>query len=253
MKILGKQVAFKEFVPPIAYKFIRVFGIKVDYDTRKEPYVAPCLHSYAQYHEDLILQSIFSCLKDGFYVDVGANHPTVLSNTKKFYDRGWHGINIEPNPLLIKDFEMGRPRDINLNIGISDKPASMDFYRMSADTLSTFSKQSAIDAEKASKEKIVDVILVQVETLASVLRKYCSEKVIDLMSVDVEGYDLTVLKSNNWELFRPKVLMIEINQDEEEILQFIESMDYEMAYKNHTNALFVDGSFAKEMMVGVKE
>ncbi len=249
MRYIRKKVVLQYLVPPIAYKLIRLLGGKVDYDERKEPYVAPCLHSYAQYHEDLILQSIFSCLKNGFYVDVGANHPTILSNTKKFYDRGWNGINIEPNPILLEAFDAERSRDINLNIGICNECGEMDFYRMSSDTLSTFSRQSAVDAEKAYKEKIVDVIRVKVTTLAHVFEEYCSSKVIDFMSVDVEGYDLVVLKSNDWKLFRPKVLIVEINQDEGDLVEFIESVGYEVAYKNHTNVIFVDSSFSKEMLI----
>jgi len=247
MKVFGKAALLQDFIPPIAYKLMRCIGINVDTGKEDEPYVAPFLHSYSQYHEDLIVQSIFRSLENGFYVDVGANHPSILSNTKMFYDRGWHGINIEPNPLLLESFSKERPRDINLNIGISDECGEMDFYRMSADTLSTFSKKSAIDSQGTYKEKIVDVIRVNVKPLSSVLEEYCSSKAIDFMSIDVEGYDLIVLKSNNWDLFRPKILVIEINQDEGDIVRFIESVGYEIAYKNHTNALFVDNCFVKEM------
>jgi len=249
MNILGKRILLRDFIPPIGYKLAKKVGMNVSYGERSEPYIAPCMHSYAQYHEDLILQSIFPCLKDGFYVDVGANHPMILSNTKKFYDQGWCGINIEPNPVLIVEFEKERPRDINLNLGISMEASEMDFYRMSADTLSTFSKQSAIESEKLYKEKIVDVICVEVEPLVDVFKKHCPTQAIDFMSVDVEGYDLTVLKSNDWDLYRPKVLVIEINQDESNILSFVQSVGYEIAYRNHTNALFLDSSFAKGMLV----
>jgi len=244
MKIFRKEVSLNDFIPPIIYRSMRFFGLYKAQSEGHEPYIAPCLHSYAQYHEDLILQSIFNQLKGGFYVDVGANHPSILSNTKKFYDQGWSGINIEPNPLLMASFEKERPRDINLNIGVGSECGEMDFYRMSADTLSTFSKQSALDAKGIYKEEIVDVIRVKVRSLVDIFEKYCSSKIIDFMSVDVEGYDLAVLRSNDWKIFRPKVLVVEINQDEGDIIQFIQSVDYEIAYQNHTNAILIDSAFA---------
>jgi len=100
--------------------------------------------SYAQQFEDLIL---YCALKDargvenGFYIDVGANDPTVDSVTKFFYDRGWHGINIEPLPdkcaLLIEN----RPRDINLCVGLGSKRDKIKLFQ--ADGLSTFSADIA--------------------------------------------------------------------------------------------------------------
>src|SRR5262245_13271448 len=96
------------------------------------------LISYAQNREDLYL---YALLGDGpgFYVDVGANHPTHDSVTQFFYDRGWHGINIEPNSELLRQFEALRPGDINLNLGISDHDGSMTLRVITAaHGLSTF-------------------------------------------------------------------------------------------------------------------
>ena len=97
--------------------------------------------TYSQNREDLLLSGFFDLTKHGFYVDVGANHPIHDSVTKYFYDRGWRGINIEPNPniyaLLVED----RPRDINLQIGVSNVKGSLKLREYPAgDGLSTFSE-----------------------------------------------------------------------------------------------------------------
>ena len=78
------------------------------------------LVSYAQNREDVLLYRALSGQSKGFYIDVGANDPTVCSITKSFYDMGWNGINIEPVRGVFQRLADHRTRDINLNIGISN-------------------------------------------------------------------------------------------------------------------------------------
>jgi len=73
--------------------------------------------SYSQFLEDLILFSIFYDVENGFYIDIGANDPNVISVTKSLYIRGWYGINIEPLPDRFRALVKYRKRDINLQIG----------------------------------------------------------------------------------------------------------------------------------------
>ncbi len=130
------------------------------------------LKSFSQYNEDLIIDVILKCKKNGFYVDVGANHPDILSNTKRFYDRGWIGINIEPNPKLIELFKKDRSNDINLNIGIDKESGILPFYVMTSDAGSSFDKQVAIDTGKPYGSKIVDVLDIPVLPLVKVFEEH---------------------------------------------------------------------------------
>ena len=84
--------------------------------------------SYAQNHEDVLLQRLFRESPSGFYIDVGACHPVVHSVTKLFYERGWNGINIEPIPSLSEMLARERPRDINLRIGLSNRQGTSTLY-----------------------------------------------------------------------------------------------------------------------------
>ena len=77
--------------------------------------------SYAQNFEDVLLNRVFRDKLDGLYIDIGALHPTFDSVTRAFYDRGWSGINIEPIQDFYNAICQERPRDINLNIAISDR------------------------------------------------------------------------------------------------------------------------------------
>jgi len=162
----------------------------------------------SQCGEDLIIESFLPFKKDGFFVDIGAHHPVKYSNTFLFHNKGWTGINIEPNPKKKGLFNFFRNKDINLNIGIGPVKSEMDFYVFDESTLSTFDENSVKEFKKIG-HIVTDIIKVPVLPLKEVLEKYANNKEIDLMSVDTEGYDIEVLKSNDWKKFRPHFIIIE--------------------------------------------
>lgn len=164
--------------------------------------------TYSQTGEDLILNLFFK-KNDGFYVDIGANNPRLFNNTYLFYLKGWRGINIEPSPNNIKLFYRTRKKDINLNIGISSQKDNLNFYIMDESTLSTFSKDTA-DEYKKMGHHVIETKKVQTKRLDDVLRENLpKDKEIDFFSIDTEGFDKEVLKSNDWSKYRPKFIIIE--------------------------------------------
>lgn len=234
IKLFNRKIKIADYVPKFVFKIQHMLIPKV------EPvFVHPILKSFSQYQEDLIIDSLLSCKNKGFYIDIGANDPDVLSNTKRFYLKGWSGINIEPNPNLYKKLVRNRPNDINLNYGVSSTEGSLTFYVMSADTLSSFDKKAAIESGKLHGATLVDEISVNTLSLTDVFTNYVQGSV-DFMSVDTEGYDLIVLDSNDWTKFRPYAVMVEVNQNDSEIVRFMEAVDYLLIYNNHTNGVFID-------------
>ena len=105
--------------------------------------------------------------------------------TSTFYLKGWRGVNIEANPLLISKFNEVRPEDINLSLGVADVSSDMTFYVLSAHTLGTFSEKSAKENCKNHNCTIVDKIKVKTDTLENIINRYAPDKHIDFMSVDV--------------------------------------------------------------------
>jgi FkbM family methyltransferase len=170
------------------------------------------LRSYSQQAEDLAIQRFFN--KDtGFFVDVGAYHPVIFSNTYLFYKKGWTGINIEPNPDSFYLFENHRKNDINLNIGISDKTDHLVYYKFNVPTINTFDKEQAEKMDKHNGYKLNGSVSIETHTLDEILTKYLKPKqTIDFMSIDVEGFDIHVLKSNDWNKFSPSMVLIEENE-----------------------------------------
>jgi hypothetical protein len=73
-------------------------SLQEDSAERGDKYPAYGIISYAQNREDILLWRALRDLADGFYIDVGAEDPTQNSVTRAFYERGWHGINVEPVP-----------------------------------------------------------------------------------------------------------------------------------------------------------
>src|SRR3989344_4607958 len=138
--------------------------------------------SYSQKGEDLMIDKYLNHKKRGFYIDIGASHPTKLSNTKYFYDRGWHGINIEPNPERIKFFFKKRTKDINLNIGIGSKEGKVLFYGFEFPALSTFSKKEAYTLTKVGY-KLKKKMKIQMYKLEQIMKKYVKSD-IDFITKD---------------------------------------------------------------------
>lgn len=166
--------------------------------------------SYAQAGEDIIADVVLEKKKCGTYIDVGAYHPKVFSNTYLFYKRGWSGVVIEPRPEAAEKFAQCRSRDKFVGLGVAGKKDVLEFMEFYDGATSTFSKTQADKNIKEAGRKMKRKINVAVMPLSDILASAGMEgKIIDLMSVDVEGMDLEVLKSNDWKKWRPMVLIVE--------------------------------------------
>jgi FkbM family methyltransferase len=169
------------------------------------------LKSYSQEGEDMILRRLLEKQKTGFYVDVGAHHPKRFSNTFFFYKKGWSGINIDAMPNSMSLFKKIRPRDTNLEIPISDKKQKLKYYMFNEPALNGFSKELAEKRDGKDNYKIISEKEMETSTLKEIFEKHLPYgQEIDFLSVDVEGLDFQVLKSNNWRRFRPKFVLVEI-------------------------------------------
>ena len=85
-------------------------------------------NSYSFNSVDLIIDYIFKDKKNGFYLDVGAQHPVSNNNTYLLFKRGWKGINIDLDKKNIELFQTIRPEDINLNFALSDSEKEGDLF-----------------------------------------------------------------------------------------------------------------------------
>ena len=197
--------------------------------------------SHSQYLEDVFIDCIFKGKKEGFYVDIGANDPDIISNTKKFYDLGWTGVNVEPNTKVFNKLSVARPRDINLNLGIGPQTGKMIFYELNPDTLSSFCEKTAKENVKIHNATIVSSSNVDVITLKELFCIHCGDNKIDFMTIDSEGLEVKILSSNDWVQFRPAVIVAELTSDSDgELISFMGKYEYSLVYYNGTNGIFID-------------
>lgn len=205
--------------------------------------------SYAQYGEDVLLKPYYDHQPNykGFFVDVGAHHPIRYSNTYLFYQRGWRGINIEPTPGSKRTFDLLRSRDINLNIGISKEVGTFDFYAFDDPALNGFSKELSLerDADTTTDYAILETHKVVTKPLKQVLEEHLpTGQKIDLLTIDVEGGDLSVLQSNDWNRFRPRFIMVEDDAfsiehpHQSEVYNYLTNLGYQMVGKTLKTLLF---------------
>ncbi len=167
--------------------------------------------SFSQEGEDMVLRRLFPFKTEGFYVDIGAHHPSFCSNTKHFYNLGWNGINIEPIPGTKKIFDEERPRDINLEISISERKEEVNFHVFNPSLMNTISNEQMTENQQHEWCTFIETLKIKSLTLAEVLDTYLTkDQVIDFMSIDVENAEIQVLKSNDWK-YSPKIIVIEIN------------------------------------------
>lgn len=184
-----------------------------DYQTRDRLYILFNKYetkSYSQEGEDLILNRLFEKVDKGFYIDIGAHHPIRFSNTYFFYRKGWSGINIDATPGSMRLFNRLRKRDINIEAAISDSETELTYYMFDDPALNTFDRERTELITKEANYKLISKKVIKTSRLEKFLDYYITSKQkIDFMSIDVEGHDLKVLKSNNWNKYKPKYILVE--------------------------------------------
>lgn len=190
--------------------------------------------SWSQEGEDIWLQERFRNEK-GFYVDVGALHPYRFSNTAWAYEKGWHGINIEPNIDCFRLFEIFRPKDININCGVSDQEGEMTYYCFEDPALNGF------DANAHADFPVRERRTVKVRPLADILKENKVNKV-DFLDIDVEGLELSVLKSIDFSIDIDCIL-IEQHVKVDSIVQtleyqFLKEKGYDIIAKYRRTAVY---------------
>ena len=134
------------------------------------------VQSYSQEGEDLLLMSLLENRRDGFYVDVGAHHPKRFSNTQIFYESGWTGINVEPNPEAIKRFQTHRKRDINLFMGVGPEEGVLDYFVVDEPAMNSFDRQLTQERVDRGDCRLLETIKVPVRPLKDILQDWASDK-----------------------------------------------------------------------------
>jgi FkbM family methyltransferase len=198
------------------------------------------------------LDKLFNCKKTGFYVEVGAADPIRFSNTYRFYKKGWRGVLVEPNTTRIEKLKTCRPQDKIFNLGISDTVGNLNFYIFNPANVSTFSDKGR-DINISNNYALESTVKVTVISLGELFNetKSMHNNSIDFITVDTEGNDMPVLKSNKWDVYRPKYVMVECikgdtrDAGKEAFVKYMNSVGYEDVFYNDLNLIFKDVNLYK--------
>lgn len=226
--------------------------------------------SYSQNGEDLIIRDLFNRLKIATpnYLDIGANEPVFISNTYLLYTKKSKGVCIEPNLYLYKKFKHKRKKDICINAGVAfDGKTEADFYLFSkeASGLGTFSKEEAEFWETKGnsvigKHKVEAIIKTPLVNINDIMEKYFSPHP-NFISLDVEGLDLQILQTINFEKFKPEVFCVETlgyeNNDKEikntVLISFLERNGYFIFADTYINTIFCRKDIFHTLQTGDKK
>lgn len=202
--------------------------------------------SFAQSGEDMILNSVFSGVKNGKYLDIGANSPYEQSNTAYFYKKGWTGYNIDANPESIEWLKKVRKHDQNILAFISDSPEEVTYNYFQTSLYNGANNPDEIPSKLLKSETIKS------KTLQQIFEKYNIKEQIDFLSIDVEGYDYKVLQSIDLNSFRPRVIVIEsfdflIEKSlKNDISVLMQENNYRFLAKTVTNSIYIAHEFYLE-------
>ena len=203
--------------------------------------------SYSMLGEDLVVNNFFKNKTNGFYVDVGCYHPIDGNNTHLLFKNGWSGINIDLNKISIDLFNIARKNDENFRVAVSNKSKKIKFYyRKKINMLNTINKKFANNSFK----KGYSIDYIQARTLSSILKESkLKNKKIDFLNIDIEGNEINALKTLNFEIYRPKLICVEIhnftsnrlkkvNFKDHSIYKFLKQKGYKHIWKNEFSFIF---------------
>lgn len=160
--------------------------------------------SYAQNAEDVVLRRAFLDTPVGSYIDVGAGHPVEDSVTNHFYERGWRGVNVEPDAPLHAELTGARPRDISLCAAVGRDLGEVTYYPTGTRGHGTLSVKLAAERKPGPEPRSVPCIQLQ-----EIFQRYAPDEQVHFVKIDVEGAEEDVLASGDFRRFRPYVVVVE--------------------------------------------
>lgn len=201
--------------------------------------------AYSLAGEDLCLRSFFRQQSKGYYVDVGCSLPKHISNTFHFYRSGWNGLALDANGDLADEWKKIRPRDVFVHAALSDEPMEVQYKKYSSSEFNTISPAGASEPLSGGPgPQLLETIPMMTRTLTDIFEEYKVPEQFEFMNVDVEGLDLQVLRSLDFDRWRPKMICIEthdfdpLRPTDSPLVTFCEAAGYDFCGYLKLNAFF---------------
>jgi hypothetical protein len=222
------------------------YRIKLHFNLIRHKFLKRKLY-YSKNCEDLFLLNYFKNKTNGRYIDIGAYHPYRSSNTYLLNKRGWSGINIDISKTSIDLFNIARPKDININIAVTDKKKKINIYESKKVGLMNTTNKffASIFLKKYKSRKIWS------NSLNNILKRYSKKNNrFDFIDIDAEGSDYSILKRINFKKYSFKLILIETHAfnirtrtEKRKIYTFLKSKKYNYLKELHETSIFVNSKW----------
>jgi FkbM family methyltransferase len=209
--------------------------------------------SYSNWGVDMMADFFFRGQGKGIYIDVGCHHAFLNNNTYPLYKRGWNGINIDIDFNTIDSFNYFRRNDCNIQIAASHEKGNTDlFFYHNRAAKNTLSKTNGLNAK--------EIRTILTDTLNNIINNSkFKDHTIDFLSIDVEGFELNVLKGFDFKKYKPKLVVVEFIQPEvkeffhqkieniqnSELYTHMSNQDYKLINWIHDDLVFVPNDIRK--------
>jgi FkbM family methyltransferase len=201
--------------------------------------------SYSQFNDDIFVKKFFRNQPKGTYVDIGCHHPFKLNNTYLLYKKGWHGLNIDLMKINVDLFNIWRPRDKNICCAVSNKNKTASVYIPNNNICSTeisINKDYANMIKRHHKNSFIKR-KIKIFTFRKIIKNFnINLDKFDFLKIDIEGEDYKVLKNINLRKYRPKLICIESdienNNNHNKIDKYLKSINYKIIFKSPINLFY---------------
>lgn len=197
------------------------------HDARREP---RSRYGYTQNEEE---KYIVQHARGTRFLDIGAYDGETLSSTRELVNRGWSGVYVEPNPIVmdkLKKVASFSNSDV-VPVAVGTSCGTMPFY-VTDDMLSSLDKNHTEKWEKSCNVvfNTIDVDVIDIHTLAQRIGYH-----YDFLNLDVEGINWEVFQQFDWGKWKFNTVCIEYDNKLVEIQQVLESAGFRLVYISPEN------------------
>ena len=191
-----------------------------------------------------MLYRALGSIERGVYIDIGAQHPTIDSVSRAFFERGWFGVHVEPVPEYAAMLREARPGDVVIQAAVSSQAGEISLAVFPDTGLSTVVESVAEGHASQTQFGAARREVVPAVTL-SMVGDEVDNRDVHWLKIDVEGHERAVLEGWDASRLRPWICVIEATlpnsaeTNHSEWESILLKAGYECAYVDGLNRFYV--------------
>lgn len=198
--------------------------------------------SYAQWGEDRLVWDFFGHQAKGVFLEIGANHPTLLSQTYLLEQQGWTGVLIEPQRECYELLVAQRPGSQAFRCAVtSPEGVGQAYMKIPPRELGGHVMAEVVTERVENDNHCYEEIALR--TINDVLAE-AKVGAIDFMSIDIEGLEVPAMRGFDFAKYRPKLILIEDHLEDLGRHRFLVGKGYRFVHRLGSNNWYVPADFS---------